>query len=405
MVPSWCYLLLAPTRLCRRAFSFIILFVSAINSAEDQAAAVMERRTKNLLISPNIPPADPALSASIRPYQNSRRAIFVGFKDCPDTAINHGEDEEYRGMYVLTRFADSAQVHYVAKPMAMREQLTYCDEPVKECYPATASFREAMVADTNISDSMHDENTSDPNREGHLFVFGQDSGGDENTSYYLYHSGGRTSKLQLHDDDGGSKRIMHRSWAWNNNKPYAAFVSNARDGAHFDLYLVSGKDIARHVHVEQSSENEAIGYMCLATLIHFNDKLKCGIDMVGISNFVTFLENTASYRRILRRVKYGDESDPEMRKFLNEISPLTNADKIRAPLFVCQGKNDPRVPVGEAEQIYKTVKESGLEAWYMLAENEGHGFRKKENIDQYQNAMVQFLQKHLVGESDYDGVA
>ena len=192
---------------------------------------------------------------------------------------------------------------------------------------------------------------------------------------------------------------MHRSWAWNNNKPYAAFVSNARDGAHFDLYLVSGKDIARHVHVEQSSENEAIGYMCLATLIHFNDKLKCGIDMVGISNFVTFLENTASYRRVLRRVKYGDESDPEMRKFLNEISPLTNADKIRAPLFVCQGKNDPRVPVGEAEQIYKTVEESGLEAWYMLAENEGHGFRKKENIDQYQNAMVQFLQKNLVGES------
>ena len=756
---------------CRLALSFIILFVSAINSAEDQAAAVMERRTKNLLISPNVPPADPALSASIRPYQNSRRAIFVGFKDRPDTAIKHGEDEEYRGMYILTRFADSAQVHYVAQPMAMREQLTYCDEPVKECYPATASFREAMVAESNISDSMHDENTADPNHDGHLFVFGQDRGGDENTSYYLYHSGGRTSKLQLHDDDGGSKRIMHRSWAWNNNKPYAAFVSNARDGTHFDLYLVSGKDIARHVHAEQSTENEDIipttsiynntksgylrikdfdhnhllvqhytsvtdsqlflftldendmtklkdvteicegdepasvgssaqiiggrenngevavayssdrdgqykslflwaksnhmvsheglagigqeikpwdveclaynqetgdlvagynedgstmlyhwrhsttlprldklrlaevvpalnglgmgvvagglkfasirsrfpdsrfvvgfsfvsptspadayilekeydpnlfciqytkseiggldsstfsgpsliryksfdgleipafvykpnasnndscnsqgipvlihphggpegqhrptysafyqflmnklnvaiidpnvrgsngygktfvsldngrnredsvkdigslikwietegkekydldpnriavwggsygGYMCLATLIHFNDKLKCGIDMVGISNFVTFLENTASYRRVLRRVKYGDESDPEMRKFLNEISPLTNADKIRAPLFVCQGKNDPRVPVGEAEQIYKTVKESGLEAWYMLAENEGHGFRKKENIDQYQNAMVQFLQKNLVGES------
>ena len=122
--------------------------------------------------------------------------------------------------------------------------------------------------------------------------------------------------------------------------------------------------------------------------------------MVGISNFVTFLENTASYRRVLRRIKYGDESDAEMREFLNDISPLTNADKIRAPLFVCQGKNDPRVPVGEAEQIYKTVKENGLEAWYMLAENEGHGFRKKENIDQYQNAMVQFLQKNLVGEPD-----
>ena len=250
------YALPIPTRLHHLVLCAIIVFVSAaIAFAEDQAKVLMERRTKNLLVSPNIPPADPALSASIRPYQNSRRAVFVGFKDQPDTTIEDGEDEEYRGVYILTRFADSAQVHYVARPMAMREQLTYCDEPVKECYPATATFREAMVANKITPETKNHDNVLDPNRDGHLFVFGQDSGGDENTSYYLHHSGGRTSKLQLHnEDEDGSKRIMHRSWAWNNNKPYAAFVSNARDGTHFDLYLVSADDIARQVRAEHSSE-------------------------------------------------------------------------------------------------------------------------------------------------------
>ena len=241
-------ILLIPPYLHHIVLIFTLLI--AVDSSED--IVIMERRTKNLLVSPNIPPADPALSASIRPYQNSRRAVFVGFKDRPDATIQ--DDEEYRGIYVLTRFADSAQVHYVARPMVMREQLTYCDEPVKECYPATAAFREAMVADAGVLESVTDDSIANPNREGHLFVFGQDSGGDENTSYYLHHSGGQTSKLQLHEDEDGSKRIMHRSWAWNNDKPYAAFVSNARDGTHFDLYLVSAEDISRHVRAEPSSE-------------------------------------------------------------------------------------------------------------------------------------------------------
>ena len=138
------------------------------------------------------------------------------------------------------------------------------------------------------------------------------------------------------------------------------------------------------------------GYMVLSSMTHFNDRLACAIDVVGISNFVTFLENTQAYRRDLRRVEYGDERIPEMKEFLNKISPTTNANKITKPLFVVQGLNDPRVPASEAEQIVKVVRENHGSVWYLLAKDEGHGFRKKSNIDYYNNAIVLFLEEHLV---------
>jgi dipeptidyl aminopeptidase/acylaminoacyl peptidase len=138
------------------------------------------------------------------------------------------------------------------------------------------------------------------------------------------------------------------------------------------------------------------GYMVLASMTHYGDRLKAGIDIVGISSFVTFLENTKEYRRDLRRVEYGDERDPEMRKFLTEISPLTNAHKIRKPMLIVQGLNDPRVPVGESEQIVEAVRENGVDVWYLLAKDEGHGFRKKSNRDYFINAAVLFLERHLL---------
>lgn len=138
------------------------------------------------------------------------------------------------------------------------------------------------------------------------------------------------------------------------------------------------------------------GYMVLASLTHYSDRLRCGIDMVGISNFVTFLKNTKSYRRDLRRVEYGDERDPDMCAFLESISPTTNAHKITRPLFVAQGLNDPRVPVSEAEQIVKTVRDNGQEVWYLMARDEGHGFHKQPNIEYYYNAMSLFLETHLL---------
>jgi dipeptidyl aminopeptidase/acylaminoacyl peptidase len=137
------------------------------------------------------------------------------------------------------------------------------------------------------------------------------------------------------------------------------------------------------------------GYMVLASLTHYSDRLRAGIDVVGIANFVTFLENTAPYRRDLRRVEYGDESDPEMRTFLAEISPVTHVDHIGTALFVAHGGNDPRVPAGEAEQIVQAVRGQGHEVWYMLADDEGHGFVRKQTRDRFTELAVLFLERAL----------
>ena len=139
------------------------------------------------------------------------------------------------------------------------------------------------------------------------------------------------------------------------------------------------------------------GYMTLASLVHFSDRLRCGVDVVGISNFVTFLTNTQEYRRDLRRVEYGDERDPRMRAHLEKISPLNQVDRIRVPLMVVQGKNDPRVPLSEAEQMVKAVRAQGQTCAYLMAKDEGHGFAKKPNADFQFLSTIQFLQEHLLG--------
>ena len=140
------------------------------------------------------------------------------------------------------------------------------------------------------------------------------------------------------------------------------------------------------------------GYMTLAAMVHYNDRLKGGIDIVGISHFVTFLSNTKGYRADLRRVEYGDEREPTMREFMEKIAPLNNAGKITKPLFVVQGLNDPRVPASEAEQIVTKVRANQGHVWYLLAKDEGHGFAKKANREFYQAAAVTFIRQHLLGQ-------
>jgi len=135
------------------------------------------------------------------------------------------------------------------------------------------------------------------------------------------------------------------------------------------------------------------GYMVLASLVHYGDRLRGGIDVVGISNFVTFLNNTSGYRRDLRRAEYGDERDPSMRAFLQRISPLNRAETIRKPLLVVQGLNDPRVPASESAQLVARVRGGGGEVWYLAAKDEGHGFRKKANRDFYLKTAATFLEK------------
>jgi len=139
------------------------------------------------------------------------------------------------------------------------------------------------------------------------------------------------------------------------------------------------------------------GYMVLASAVHYTDRLRAAVDIVGISSFVTFLENTQDYRRDLRRVEYGDERDPDMRAFLERISPVNNVEKIRVPMFIVQGENDPRVPVTEAIQMVAALRAQGSPVWYMNALNEGHGYQKKENRDVYQQATVVFFEQFLLG--------
>jgi dipeptidyl aminopeptidase/acylaminoacyl peptidase len=135
------------------------------------------------------------------------------------------------------------------------------------------------------------------------------------------------------------------------------------------------------------------GYMTLASLVSYSDRLRGGVDVVGISNFNTFLNNTSAYRRDLRREEYGDERDPKMRAFFSRISPFNNSTSIRRPLLVVQGLNDPRVPASESEQMVARVRANGGEAWYLAARDEGHGFRKKSNRDFYLETTAMFLEK------------
>jgi dipeptidyl aminopeptidase/acylaminoacyl peptidase len=138
------------------------------------------------------------------------------------------------------------------------------------------------------------------------------------------------------------------------------------------------------------------GHMAFAVATLYSDRIAATLPVVGISNLVSFLERTESYRRDLRRVEYGDERDPKMREFMTRIAPLNNASKITKPMFVVQGGNDPRVPLNEAEQMVKTVRANRTPVWYLMAKDEGHGFAKKKNQDFQFYATVMFLREYLL---------
>jgi dipeptidyl aminopeptidase/acylaminoacyl peptidase len=138
------------------------------------------------------------------------------------------------------------------------------------------------------------------------------------------------------------------------------------------------------------------GYMCYASAIRFGSRLRSANCYVAISNWATFLENTESYRRDLRRVEYGDERDPQQRDKLIEISPLSSVARLAIPLMVVTGGNDPRVPPSEAEQMVTAVRAHGGLVWHLLAEDEGHGFDKKANQDYHFWANLLFWQQTLL---------
>jgi dipeptidyl aminopeptidase/acylaminoacyl peptidase len=134
------------------------------------------------------------------------------------------------------------------------------------------------------------------------------------------------------------------------------------------------------------------GYVTLASLVDYPEIFGAGISSVGISNFVTFLQNTADYRRAIREAEYGPLTDEE---FLTEISPLTNAEQIRAPLLLVHGENDPRVPVDEARQIARSIKARGGTVETLIYPDEGHGIGKLSNRLIFYRKMVEFLDEHI----------
>ncbi|MBU2136092.1 MAG: prolyl oligopeptidase family serine peptidase, partial [Alphaproteobacteria bacterium] len=137
------------------------------------------------------------------------------------------------------------------------------------------------------------------------------------------------------------------------------------------------------------------GYMALAVAAHFNDRLVGVIDLYGISDFITFLENTEGYRRDLRRAEYGDERDPAMRAVFEKIAPINMSDRMKKPMMIYQGANDPRVPASESEQMVERLRSQGTEVWYILAKDEGHGVHKKSNQEAVRATEVQFLKSVL----------
>ncbi|MGQ3015964.1 S9 family peptidase [Phenylobacterium sp.] len=141
------------------------------------------------------------------------------------------------------------------------------------------------------------------------------------------------------------------------------------------------------------------GYMALAVAAHYNDRLVGVIDLYGISDFITFLENTEGYRRDLRRAEYGDERDPAMRAVFESIAPINMSDRMKKPMMIYQGANDPRVPASESEQMVERLRAQGTEVWYVLAKDEGHGVHKKSNQEAVRATEVQFLKSVLNTEA------
>ncbi|VWX59186.1 S9 family peptidase [Sphingorhabdus sp. 109] len=249
----------------------------------------------------------------------------------------------------------------------------------------------------------------------------------EKISGFLYrpdparHTGKRPLIINIHGGPEGqaTPRFLGRSNYLVNTLGVAIFYPNVRGSTGFGKRFValdngpwlrenSVLDIGAfldHLRKDKRIDRKRIavtggsygGYMTLASMLRYGRKLKAGLEVVGISSFVTFLENTQAYRRDLRRVEYGDERIPEQRAKLEEISPLRRASEIDIPLMVVTGANDPRVPASEADQIVAAVRANGRPAWHLLAENEGHGFRKKANADYQFWASLLFWQKYLLG--------
>jgi dipeptidyl aminopeptidase/acylaminoacyl peptidase len=253
----------------------------------------------------------------------------------------------------------------------------------------------------------------------HYPTWDRASGGQRTLTAYLYRPKSAGPHPVLINIHGGPESQFKQGYEpffqfLVNELGYAVIAPNVRGSAGYGKSFVklddgllredSVKDIGAllvWIGVQPMLDRERVvvmggsygGYMALASLVSYSDRLRGGVDVVGISNFNTFLTNTSAYRREQRREEYGDERDPKMRAFFSRISPFNNSTAIRRPLLVVQGLNDPRVPASESEQMVARVRANGGEAWYLAAKDEGHGFKKKANRDFYLETTAMFLEK------------
>jgi dipeptidyl aminopeptidase/acylaminoacyl peptidase len=232
----------------------------------------------------------------------------------------------------------------------------------------------------------------------------------ESVPVFLYENPGRPVVIWIH---GGPEAQLKPQWfplqQWLVANGYAVAAPNVRGSTGYGRRYEHLDDVEKRLdavldvvalHDWLGSERPAIlvggsygGYMVLAGLAFHAERWAAGIDIVGISSLVTFLENTSAYRRVFREREYGSlERD---RDFLESVSPLTHVDRIRAPLFVIHGANDPRVPLSEAEQLHTSLTERGVPCELLVYGDEGHGLQKLVNqLDAYPRA-VEFLEEVL----------
>src|SRR5262249_34894353 len=140
------------------------------------------------------------------------------------------------------------------------------------------------------------------------------------------------------------------------------------------------------------------GYMALSAAHQFGKRIHCVISEYGIANLATFIERMEPSRRELQRGEFGDERIPKVRAFMERTAPLNNAEKIKIPLLIVHGKNDPRVSITEAVSIIQSVSKHGNTIWSLIANNEGHGFTNPTNWIFRLNAIILFTQKCLLEE-------
>jgi len=133
------------------------------------------------------------------------------------------------------------------------------------------------------------------------------------------------------------------------------------------------------------------GYLALAALANYSDRLRGGVDMAGMTDLIGYLDAAPPYRQAWRRAEFGDERVADMRLFLRDISPLASADRIGKPVLIVHGENDPQVPVAQAQEMVDLLRSHKTRVWFLRAADEGHEFTRLSDLEAYYTAFAQFL--------------